>query len=304
MSNKVVFFGNERLGVGLGTDAPVLRTLIASGYEVTAVVVAQNEMQKSRNSRNLEVEAVASAHNIPVLSPVHLNDIKDQLVQMGAKAGVLIAYGKLIPKHIIDIFPRGIINIHPSLLPLHRGPIPIEAVILNGEKETGVSLMQLVDKMDSGPIYAQAKINLTGKEYKDELATQLINLGAKLLIENLPNILNGSLEAIKQNDVLATYDSLIKKEDGVINFNKSAEEIERQIRAYVGWPRSRAKIGTKEVIITRAHVENIQGTPGVLYINAGIFGIHCHQNTLIIDNLIPAGKGEMTSRDFLLGYTP
>lgn len=304
MSKKVVFFGNERLGTGLGTDAPVLRSLISEGYEIAAVIVAQSEMQKSRSTRVLEVEAVAAAHNIPILAPVHLNDIKDDLIKMNAKAGVLIAYGKLIPKHIIDIFSRGIINIHPSLLPLHRGPIPIEGVILNGEKETGVSLMQLIDKMDSGPIYAQAKITLTGREYKDELAAKLIDLGAKLLIENLPNILNGSLEGIKQNDVLATYDELIKKEDGELNFNKSAEELERHIRAYVGWPRSRTKIGAKEVIITRAHHADIGGTPGTLYFEADIFGVHCAQGTLIIDKLIPSGKAEMTSREFLLGYTP
>jgi len=304
MSNKIVFFGNERLGIGLGTNATVLRSLIGEGYEISAVVVAQSEMQKSRNARTLEVEAVAIAHNIPVLSPVHLNDIKEDLIKMNAKAGVLIAYGKLIPKHIIDIFPRGIINIHPSLLPLHRGPIPIEGVILNGEKETGVSLMKLIDKMDAGPIYAQAKLNLTGREYKDELATKLIELGAELLIENLPHILNGSLEGIKQNDVLATYDELIKKEDGELSFNQNAHQLERQIRAYVGWPRSRTKIGSKDVIITRAHSADIDGTSGTLYFEGDIFGVHCKEGTLIIDKLIPAGKGEMTSREFLLGYTP
>jgi methionyl-tRNA formyltransferase len=304
MSNKIVFFGNERLGTGLGTSAPVLRSLINEGYDICAIVVAQSEMQKSRNSRTLEVEEVASAHNIPVLAPVHLNDIKDELIAMNAKAGVLIAYGKLIPKNIIDIFPRGIINIHPSLLPLHRGPIPIESVILNGEKETGVSLMKLVDKMDAGPIYAQAKSNLTGREYKDELATKLIELGAELLIENLPHILNGSRESIKQKDVLATYDERIKKEDGEMSFQKNAHELERQVRAYVGWPRSRTKIGSKDVIITRAHSADIDGTSGTLYFEGDIFGVHCSSGTLIIDKLIPAGKGEMTSREFLLGYTP
>lgn len=304
MSNKVIFFGNERLGTGLGTTAPVLRSLISEGYEIAAVVVAQSEIQKSRNTRVLEVEDVANAHNIPVLAPVHLNDIKEDLIKMNAKAGVLIAYGKLIPKHIIDIFPRGIVNIHPSLLPLHRGPIPIESVILNNEKETGVSLMKLIDKMDSGPIYAQAKITLTGREYKDELAAKLIDLGAKLLIENLPHILNGSLEGIQQKDVLATYDELIKKEDGELNFNKPATELERQIRAYVGWPRSRTKIGAKDIIVTRAHHADIDGTPGTLYFEGDIFGVHCQKGTLILDKLIPAGKGEMTSREFLLGYTP
>ncbi len=304
MSNKIVFFGNERLGTGLGTNVPVLRSLIDAGYDITAVVVAQNDNSKSRKSRVLEIVQVAEANNIPVLSPSNLNEISDQIKSYGAKAGVLIAYGKLIPKNIIQLFPRGIINIHPSLLPSHRGPIPIEGVILKGEKETGVSLMQLVDKMDSGPIYAQKKLSLTGQEYKDELAEKLIDLGAEMLVENLPNILNGTLEPVKQNDVLATYDNLIEKSDGELNFKKPAAELEREVRAYVGWPRSHATIGSTGVIVTKAHEIDADGTPGTLYLGDNHFGVHCHAGTLVIDRLIPAGKNEMSAQEFLLGYTP
>lgn len=304
MSNKIVFFGNERLGTGLGTNVPVLQSLIAEGYEITAVVVAQNENGKSRKSRVLEIVQVAEANNIPVLSPANLLDISSQLKSYGAKAGVLIAYGKMIPKSIIQLFPRGIINIHPSLLPQHRGPIPIEGVILKGEKETGVSLMQLVDKMDSGPIYAQKKLALKGDEYKGELASKLISLGAEMLVENLPNILNGTLEAVKQNDVLATYDNLIEKKDGELDFKKSAEELTREVRAYEGWPRSQATIGTARITVTKAHVANVDGTPGTLYLDENNLGIHCQTGTLIIDRLIPDGKKEMSAKDFLLGYSP
>lgn len=303
MSKRIVFFGNERLGIGLGTKVPVLRALLANDYEIAAVIVAQNGGSKSRNNRSLEIEEVADANGIPVLSPNNLEDIKSDLVNMRAKAGVLIAYGKIIPKNIIDIFPRGIINIHPSLLPLHRGPIPIESVILNNEKETGVSLMQLTDKMDAGPVYAQEKINLSGTEYKDELAEKLVNLGSKLLIEKLPYVLNGTLEPVKQNSSLATYDKLIKKSDGELDFTKTASDLERQVRAFVGWPRSKANIGSNEIIVTRAHVTKASGTPGTLYFEGDYFGVHCQENTLIIDTLIPAGKKEMSGSEFLLGYT-
>jgi len=304
MSQKIIFFGNERLGIGLGTNAPVMRALIDEGYEIAALVVAQNEPNKSRNHRPMEVVELASQHRIPVLSPEKLINIKEELQSKQAKAGVLVAYGKLVPKAMIDMFPRGIVNIHPSLLPLHRGPTPIESVILNGEKETGVSLMQLIDKMDAGPVYAQQKIKLSGREYKDEVVSKLMQVGTDLLIENLPNILNGSLEAIRQNNALATYDNKIEKNDGVIDFNKEAIQIDRQIKAFMGWPRSRTLIGTTEVIVTKAHVAEIDGTPGTLYFEGQQFGIHCQKGTIMIDMLIPAGKKEMTGSDFLLGYTP
>jgi methionyl-tRNA formyltransferase len=304
MSQKIIFFGNERLGIGLGTDAPVLKALIKEGYEIVALVVAQNEPSKSRNHRPLEVVELAAQNRIPVFSPEKLTDIKEELQSKNAKAGVLIAYGKIVPKSIIDIFPRGIINIHPSLLPLHRGPTPIESVILQGEAETGISLMKLIDKMDAGPIYAQTKIKLSGREYKDELVPTIMEQGSNLLIENLPNILNGSLEAIKQNDSMATYDKKIEKSDGDLNFSKSASDLDRQIKAFVGWPRSRTTIGSTDVIVTRAHVADIDGTPGTLYFEGQLFGIHCQKGTLMIDRIIPAGKNEMTGSDFLLGYTP
>lgn len=304
MSQKIIFFGNERLGIGLGTSAPVLSALIDEGYEIAALVVAQNEPSKSRNHRSLEVVELANQHHIPVLSPDKLINIKEELKSKQAKAGILVAYGKMVPKAVIDIFPRGIVNIHPSLLPLHRGPTPIESVILQGEKETGVSLMKLIDKMDAGPVYAQQKIKLSGREYKNELVERLMQVGTELLVENLPNILNGSLEAIKQNTALASYDKKIEKSDGLIDFKKDATSLDRQIRAFMGWPRSRTVVGTTEIIVTKSHVADIDGTPGTLYFEGQQFGIHCQKGTLMIDMLIPAGKKEITGSDFLLGYTP
>src|SRR5689334_16640705 len=138
--NKLVFFGNERLATGVSTDAPALRSLVKAGYDVKAVVASHSE-GVSRNKRGLEIVEVAHAYHIPVLIPENLEDVFDDLVKPDAEAGVLVAFGKIIPQKIIDIFPKGIINIHPSLLPVYRGPTPVETAILEGSKETGVSLM-------------------------------------------------------------------------------------------------------------------------------------------------------------------
>lgn len=301
-NNRLVFFGNERLATGVTTTVPVLQSLIAAGYEIAAVVVAQNPTAKSRQERPLEIAAIAAQHNIPLLAPPKLSEAKDTLEAFEAAAGILVAYGKLVPTEIIDIFPRGIINIHPSLLPKHRGSAPIESVILAGEAETGVSLMELSQAMDAGPLYAQQILPLRGDEPKQYLTDQLLELGKNLLLTHLPNILDGSLKPEPQQDTKATYDERIHKAASELDFTAPASQLVRHIRAYAGWPRSRAKLGTTEVIITAAHLGEASGTPGTLWLEGPELGIHTSDGTLIIDSLIPPGKKEMTAAAFLTGY--
>jgi methionyl-tRNA formyltransferase len=213
----------------------------------------------------------------------------------------------MVPEEIIDIFPKGIVNIHPSLLPLHRGPIPVESVILDGSAKTGVSLMQLVKAMDAGPVYAQDEVELSGQETKQALTDRLLLKGRDMLIKHLPSILSGELAPKPQNDSEATYDQLITKDDGLLDWNKSAHELERQIRAYAGWPRSRAKLGQVDVIITAAHAVPSQGPDdptGHIEIvpEAGVVMVTTSNGTLCLDRVIPVGKKEMPMRAFLSGY--
>ena len=303
---KLLFFGNERLATGVSTTAPTLQALIKEGYDVAALVVAQKTVENSRKPRPLEIVEVAEKHGIEVLSPVSLKD-KDaikKLASYGAEAGVLASYGKIVPEDILDIFPKGIINIHPSLLPKHRGPTPIESVILNGDSETGVSLMKLVPEMDAGPVYAQETVLLRGDEEKQVLADQLLGVGKGMLISYLPQILDGSAKPAEQNDKEATTDGKIDKNVGPLDLvTKTAEQLSRQVRAYAGWPRSKTMIGTTEVIITRAHAADVNGLAGGIWISDKQFGFHCKQGTLVIDALIPAGKKEMPASAFLAGYS-
>ena len=300
--NKILFFGNERLGTGLSTTAPTLQALIAEGYDITGVIVAQKDIGKSRKSKEQEIVQLAESHNIPVFAPTKLADIRDDLVAMKAEAGVLIAYGKMVPQSIIDIFPNGIINIHPSLLPLHRGSTPIESVILRGDTKTGVSLMQLAAEMDAGPVYSQTTIELNGDETKQVLADELQRLGAEMLIRDLPKILDRTLLPTKQDDSLATYDGRISKADGLLDFNRPALTLERQIRAYASWPRSRTSINGMEVIITKAHVMPSGASIGAVVNNNGQLGIGCSEGILIIDELMPVGKKVMSASAYINGY--
>jgi methionyl-tRNA formyltransferase len=301
MSGTIVFFGNERIATGVSTKAPVLRSLIDAGYTIAAVV-AHYEHGKSRNARGLEVAEIARQHNIPLLLPDKLSDISGQLKSFNAVAGVLVAYGKIIPQSTIDIFPKGIINIHPSLLPLHRGPTPLESVILDGSINTGVSLMKLSKAMDAGPIYAQSEVKLTGDESKQSLADVLLEVGSTMLTDLLPEIINGAVVAVPQDESAASYDSLITKAAGILDWQKPAGQLEREIRAYLEWPKSQTTLGDLPVIITAAKVADRNGKPGSLSIDNKQLFVGCGEKALQILKLKPAGKSEMTTEAFLAGY--
>jgi methionyl-tRNA formyltransferase len=301
-SKTIVFFGNERLATGVATEAPTLRSLINAGYNI-AGIVSNYAGTHSRNLRALEVAEIARQNNIPLWLPQKLSEIASELNRLNADIGVLAAYGKIIPQAIIDSFPYGIINIHPSLLPRHRGSTPIESVILEGASETGVSIMQLVKEMDAGPLYAQEKYAIPKGITKQQLADELLLIGSKLITKTLPGILEGLLVPKPQHSDTATYDSLIKKEDGHITWSKSATQIEREIRAYAIWPKSQAIIGGKNIVITEAKVtEETSNTPGKVSNQAGHLLIQCGEGMLEIQKLVPAGKKEMSAQAFLAGY--
>ncbi|HXH27333.1 MAG TPA: methionyl-tRNA formyltransferase [Candidatus Acidoferrum sp.] len=294
-SKTLIFFGNERLSSGFSPDgAPTLQALIDAGYHIAAVV-SHYEAANSRKPRPLEIEAVAQKYNIPLLLPEKPRDIIEQLQSYNAEASVLVAYGKIIPESVINIFPKGIINIHPSLLPHYRGPTPIEQAILDGAPETGVSLMQLAKGMDNGPIYAQAKITLNGDESKQALTTKLLTLGGELLIKNLPSILSGQVLPTPQDESKATYAQLFTKAQGNIDWQKPAINIEREIRAYLGWPKSHAQIFGHEVIISKAQVASSPIDGALVQL--------CGQNTYLeIQELIAPSGRKMDGKNFLQGY--
>lgn len=300
-SETIIFFGNERLATGVVTDTPVLKALARAGYKISAVI-SSYEAGLSRKPRPLEISETARELNIPLLLPAKLRDATEDISRMKPALGVLIAYGQIVPAGIINMFPRGIINLHPSLLPKHRGPTPIESVILGGEEQTGVSIMQLSEAMDAGPVYVQASYSLKSDESKQEISDNLLAMGEQLIMEHLPRIIDGSLKPKPQDNTLATYDGLISKQDGIIDWTKDASVIAREIRAYLGWPGSRTDLHNKKVIITSATVTELSGTPGEVQITGKRLIVCCGNNALIINKLKPAGKNEMTGEAFLAGH--
>lgn len=297
ISRPIVFFGTENF------SAKSLEALIDAGFEIAAVVTKPDSAQgRGKKIQSHPIKEIALAANIPAWQPEKVAEMSANIKQLQNPVGVLVSYGNLIPDNILDIFDPGIINIHPSLLPKYRGPSPIESVVLNGDSKTGVSIMKLTKEMDAGPIYSQVEIALEGNERSEDLYTLLASKGAELLVDILPSILDGQLQASDQDEDEASYCNLISKSDGIIDWNKSATDIERQIRAFHKWPKSRATLGNIEVIITKAHISQENGKPGSIELIEESLRVYSSEGCLIIDALQPLGKKEMPIQAFLAGY--
>lgn len=289
-SKTIVFFGTDEF------SAASLRELIAKGFTIGAVVTKPD----SRKGRGRElskpiVKQIAEANNIPVWQPIDIYAIADHVKKLKDPIGVLVSYGKIIPQSIIELFSPGIVNVHPSLLPLYRGPSPIESVILNGDTETGVTIMQLSAAMDAGPIYSQVTVPLLDIETAPELEIQLADLGAQELTLTLPAIINGTVLPTPQNDEIATYCQLLTKDESILDTSLlTAEQAERHVRAYIAFPKTKAIIADQRIVITKAHVTNTHNSPLDLTCTDGRY--------LSVDELIgPSGKA-MDAQAFINGY--
>jgi methionyl-tRNA formyltransferase len=269
-SKTIVFFGNEKLATGIASTKPIIREAVErAGFQIEQVVTGK-------------------------LADLRLHS---------SELAVLAAYGRIIPQSVLDQFPRGIINVHPSLLPQYRGPTPIEQAMLDGVTKTGVSIMRLTAGMDEGPIYKQRTVHLTGRESKVELVEQLHAVGAELLVEVLPAIASGKLKPrIQPHPDRASYSHKLTKADGAINWAKPADQLEREVRAYSEWPKSTTTLAGKEVILTKVSVVDLSGKPGQAQVAGKQLIIYAGDKALEILRLKPAGKPEMTAAAFLAGY--
>lgn len=289
-NRPIVFFGTEDFSLYS------LRVLVDRGFSIAAVVTKPDTLRgRGKKLTQPAVKKFASTHNIPVWQPTKLADIIPNIQALSHPVGVLVSYGKIIPESILELFDPGIINVHPSLLPKYRGPSPIESAIANRDSRTGVTIMKLVKAMDAGPIYTQVPYALDFTETRPELYETLGLLGANLLAEKLPHIMNSSLLPEDQADAEATYCQLLSKEQSWLDpSSKTPGELEAQIRAHLGYPKSRFTIGPYDVIVTKAHGVMTKKTPLDIECANGAF--------LSIDELIaPSGK-HMDADAFLRGY--
>lgn len=290
-SKPIVFFGTEDF------SASSLLALIDAGYNIQLVVTKPDSAKgRGRQLSSPAVKEIANKHDIKVVQPHDLQEIMEDIEVLDKPVGILVSFGKFVPQNIIDLFTPGIINVHPSLLPIYRGASPIESAIFNGDKETGVSIMKLSKDMDAGPVYDQIKIQLSGTESRLDLYEKLAKAGADHLVEILTDIVEGNLQPTPQDNTKASYSHLLtKKQSYLVPSTMTADEMERHVRAFFGFPRSRCMFMGYEIIVLKAHVsrEKDNSLPQL---------IDSEGNYLSIDSLVgPSGK-TMSGEAFLRGY--
>lgn len=220
-----------------------------------------------------------------------------------SRLAILIDFGIIVSQDVIDYFELGIINSHFSLLPEWRGADPITFSILSGQETTGVSLMMLTAGMDEGPILAYGEYELSNGITTPELTDALIKLSASLLSHMVPLYVSGEAQPTPQTEEGVSYSRKLSKSDSILDFNKPAAVLEREIRAFIEWPRSRTKISDTDVIITKAHVAEGSGETGKIWQQDRQLGFYTTEGILVIDELIPAGKKPMPASAFLAGYS-
>ncbi|NQW23441.1 MAG: methionyl-tRNA formyltransferase [SAR202 cluster bacterium] len=231
---RLVFMGTPAFAV------PVLADLTnQDGFEIAGVYTPPDRPAgRGRRSQASPVKEFALEHDLPVFQPASLRPAGSQaeLAALAPDAIIVAAYGKLLPSPVLELPPLGCLNIHPSLLPRHRGPSPVATAILVGDQVTGVTLMLLNEGMDTGPLIAQTEYPLNGTETAEGLTTTLFEIGGTLLQANLPRWQSGELKAAPQDDSLATVTRKLERADGLADWTLTAEELERRARAFTPWP--------------------------------------------------------------------
>jgi len=298
---KVVFMGTPDFAV------PVLDAIIKAGHEV-GYVITQPDKAKNRGKKVLftPVKELAVAHDIPVLQPEKIKQSPETMELLKAYApdiAVVVAYGQIIQKELLDLPKYGCVNVHASLLPKLRGASPIHHAILQGEEETGVTIMQMAEGLDTGDILTKVSLPIDGMNC-EALHDKLAEMGAQLLVDTLPMIEVGEVKPEPQDDALSSYAGLISKKDGVIDFAKTPEEIERQIRAFDPWPGAYCAYKGETMKLWKAEClgKECDALPGTIVkvSNEGI-DICCGGRLLRATEIQMPGKKRVEVKAFLLG---
>ena len=301
---KVIFMGTPDFSVG------TLEALIEAGHEV-ALVVTQPDKPKGRGGKMqyTPVKEVAVAHNIPVYQPKRIREPEciEELRKYNADIMVVIAFGQILPKEILEMTPYGCVNVHASLLPSYRGAAPIQWAVINGEKVSGVTTMQMNEGLDTGDMLLKVEIPLDEKETGGSLHDKLAEAGARLCVETLDALKAGTVTPEKQGDSPTAYAKMLDKHRGKIDWKMSAKEIERLIRglnpwpsAYTRWNENDKGMKIWEAEVAEGQTDKAAGT--VVEVAKDGFFVQTGDGLLKITALQIPGKKRMDAAAFLRGY--
>jgi methionyl-tRNA formyltransferase len=299
----VVFFGTPQFAV------PTLRRLLDSTHSV-AGVITQPDRPRGRGQKitHAPVKALALERGIPVYQPDRLKppEVADTLRAWQADLGVVAAYGRIIPEHLLTIPRLGMINVHASLLPKYRGAAPVHRAVINGDSQTGVTIMRVVKELDAGGMFAKVTRPIRPDETSDVVETALSEMGAELLVTVVEQLVSGTAREEPQDDAQATYASRLTKEEGLIDWTRSASEIHNRIRGLYPWPHAYTFVKATRLIVLRSEVATAGVTaasPGtILRVTSEAIHVATGDGELAMLDVQPEGRRAMRAHDFLLGH--
>lgn len=294
---KIVFMGTPDFAV------PCLEALIKDGNEIAAVFT-QPDKPKGRGYTLTPppVKVCALQHGLEVYQPVTLKDGQalEILKAISPEMIVVVAYGKILPKEILDLPEKGCVNVHASLLPEYRGAAPIQWAVLDGKKKTGVTAMYMDVGLDTGDMLMKAELDIGENETADELHDRLAALGAELIVKTVHAAAEGSLVREKQDDSLSCYASMLTKEMSAVDFSKPARKVHDLVRGLNSWPSATAMLNGKRIKLHRTLIADGSGKPGQV-LSLKPFVVACGEGAIEIVELQPEGKKKMSAQSFLNG---
>lgn len=300
---RIVFMGTPDFSV------PVLEALLESSHDVAAVF-SQPDKPKGRGGRieQTPVKKAALKGRIPVYQPEKVRDPESVSIIRDLKPDVIVvvAFGQLLPREILDIPPYGCINVHASLLPKLRGAAPIQWAVINGEAKTGITTMYMAEKLDAGDMLLKEEVKIGPEETGGSLHDKLSALGGSLLLKTLSQLEKGTAVRVKQDESQSTYAGMLKKELGKLDFTKSAKELERLIRGCNPWPSAYTSLEGRTLKIWKACVEewDSNSQPGqIVKVEKEAFLVQTGQGILAVRELQLEGKKRMSAENFLRGFS-
>ena len=294
---RVVFMGTPEFSV------PVLEMLIENTNVVLVVTQPDKEVGRHHELKATPVKECALKHNIEVYQPIKIRNEYEHILEMNPDIIITCAYGQIIPSILLDTPKYKAINVHASLLPKLRGGSPLHKCIIDGYKETGVTIMYMAPGMDDGDIITQRSVEIKDKDNVGIIHDKLSIMGRDLLLETLPNIFSGNITRTKQDPNEVTYAYNIKREEEKIDFNKTAREVFNQIRGMYPFPVAYTTLNGEVIKICEVRIGNSsKGKPGeIIETSKDGISVMCKDKNIIIIRLKPSGKKEMTAKDYLNG---
>jgi len=297
MLKKIIFMGTPMFAV------PILKKLYQNGYQVSVVYTQPPKKSNRGQQLNISpVHGISETLGIDVRSPSYLKDNQEEInfiKNLNADLAIVVAYGKIIPNEILSLTKKGFINIHASLLPKWRGAAPIQRSIMNLDKETGISIMQIINELDAGPVSDKYKISISDNDNFLTLSEKLSSLASEKLLENIDDILEDKVTFYDQNNLEATYAKKILKSEGKINWNETGEKIIGKINGLNPIPGAWFIYNGERYKILKAELGNKKGNPGI--VSNDNLEVFCKSNSLKIVEIQREGKKLQKINEFLLG---